>query len=157
MRKVKFVQTKYDICACLDNSLFQNESDKLIKTVKILELFSSYVKKYEGFVFINANDKSTLDDLYNLKCSFKLICSTKYLLNKREEKYKVVFNSEQVTEVINFLLKNDLTFDGNAYSNNNKILLCIAVNDHDGSYITFSSQNFEKEKYKQLISNIFSE
>ena len=36
MRKVKFVKTKYGICVCLDYSLFKNESEKIIKTVKVL-------------------------------------------------------------------------------------------------------------------------
>ena len=158
MKKVKFVQTKkYDICACLDNSLFEDKSDKVTKIIKILELFSNNVKKYEGFVFMNANDKSTIDDLHNLKCSFEFIYTTKYLFNNREEKYKVIFNNEQITEIINFLLKNDLTFDGNGYINNNEIVLSIVVNDHDGSYITFNDQNYEKEKYKQLINNILNQ
>lgn len=35
MRKVKFIKAKFktkcDICACLDNSSFNNESEKIIK------------------------------------------------------------------------------------------------------------------------------
>lgn len=156
MRKVKFVKTKYGVCVCLDNSLFENESDKIRKIIKILEVFSNNIEKYEGVVFINVNDKSIADDLYNLKCSFELICTIKDLLNRdKEEKYKVIFNNEQITPIINFLLKNDLTFDGNGYKTNNEFLLSIVINDHDGSYITFNDKIFEKEKYKQLINNIF--
>ncbi len=155
MKKVKFVKTKYGICVCLDNSLFENESDEITKTKKILELFSNSVKKYEGFVFINANDKSTINDLHNLNCSFEQICTTKYFLNQREEKYKIIFNNEQITEIINFLFKNDLTFDGNGYSVNKEILLSIAINDHDGSCITFNDKIFVKENYTHLINNIF--
>ena len=58
-------------------------------------------------------------------------------------------------QMICFLLKNNLTFNGNGYKNNDEILLDIVINDHDGSYITISDKVFEKENYKQLIINIF--
>lgn len=57
--------------------------------------------------------------------------------------------------MITFFLKNDLTFEGNGYKNDDEFLLEMVINDHDGSYITFNDKIFIKENYKQLISNIF--
>ena len=51
--------------------------------------------------------------------------------------------------------KNNLTFDGNGYKNDDEFLLGIVINDHDGAYITFNDKIFVKENYKQLINNIF--
>lgn len=86
MRKVKFVKTKYGVCVCLDNSLFKNESEQIIKTIKMLELFSDNIERYEGTIFVNVNDKSIVADLYNFNCSFELISTTKDLLNRDKEK-----------------------------------------------------------------------
>lgn len=155
MRRVKFVKTKYGICVCLDNSLFKKESEKIIKTVKLLELFSDNIEGYVGTVFVNANDKSTVIDLHNLNCSLELILTIKDLLNRdKEEKYKIIFKNDQIEQIINFLIKNNITFDGNGYKNNDEFLLNIVINDHDGSYITFNDKIIKKEKYKQLINNI---
>lgn len=156
MRKVKFVKTKCGICACLDNSLFNNESEQIIKIVKMIELFSTNIEKYEGTFFINVNNKSIVNDLHNLNCSFELISTIKDLFKRgKEEKYKVIFENEQIEQMIAFLLKNNLTFDGNGYKNDDEFLLGIVINDHDGSYITFNDKIFVKENYKQLINNIF--
>lgn len=156
MRKVKFVKTKCGICACLDNSLFNNESEQIIKIVKMIELFSTNIEKYEGTFFINVNNKSIVNDLHNLNCSFELISTIKDLFKRdKEEKYKVIFENEQIEQMIAFLLKNNLTFDGNGYKNDDEFLLGIVINDHDGSYITFNDKIFVKENYKQLINHIF--
>lgn len=156
MRKVKFVKTKCGICTCLDNSLFNNESEQIIKIVKMIELFSTNIEKYEGTIFINVNNKSIVNDLHNLNCSFELISTIKDLFKRdKEEKYKVTFKNEQVEQMIAFFLNNNLTFDGNGYKNDDEFLLGIVINDHDGSYITFNDKIFVKEKYKQLINNIF--
>lgn len=155
MRKVKFVKTKYGVCVCLDNSLFKNESEQIIKTIKMLELFSDNIERYEGTIFVNVNDKSIVADLYNFNCSFELISTTKDLLNRdKEKKYKVTFKNDQIEQIIYFLLKNNLTFDGNGYKNNDEILLDIVINDHDGSYIIFNDKIYNKENYKQLMNNI---
>lgn len=156
MRKVKFVKTKYGVCACLDKSLFKNESEQITKILKIMDLFSDNIERYEGTIFINVNDISIVDDLCNINCSFELISIIKDILNRdKEEKYKVTFKNDQIGQIINFLFKNNLTFDGNGYKNNDEILLGIVVNDHDGSYITFNDKIFIKENYKQLINYIF--
>lgn len=155
MKKVKFVKIKQGICVCLDNSLFKNESEQIIKIVKILELFSDNIARYEGTIFINVKDKLIVDDLYNMNCSFELISTIKDLLNRdKEEKYKIIFKNNQIEQVIRFFLKNNLAFDGNGYKNNEEILLGIVINDHDGSYITFNDKIYKKENYKQLINNI---
>lgn len=155
MRKVKFVKTKYGVCVCLDNSLFKNESEQIIKTIKMLELFTDNIERYEGTIFVNVNDKSIVADLYNFNCSFELISTTKDLLNRdKEKKYKVTFKNDQIEQIIYFLLKNNLTFDGNGYKNNDEILLDIVINDHDGSYIIFNDKIYNKENYKQLMNNI---
>jgi|GEM_PF-4433917 hypothetical protein len=155
MRKVKFVKTKYGVCVCLDNSLFKNESEQIIKTIKMLELFSDNIERYEGTIFVNVNDKSIVADLYNFNCSFELISTTKDLLNRdKEKKYKVTFKNDQIEQIIYFLLKNNLTFDGNGYKNNDEILLDIVINDHDGSYIIFNDKIYNKENYKQSMNNI---
>ena len=39
MRKVKFVKTKDGVFVCLDNSLFKNESEQIIKITKCLSYF----------------------------------------------------------------------------------------------------------------------
>ena len=82
MRKVKFVKTKYGICVCLDNSLFKNESEQIIKISKMLSLFSDTIERYEGTIFINFKDGAIINDLYNMNCSFELISTTKDLLNR---------------------------------------------------------------------------
>lgn len=157
MRKVKFVKTKYGICVCLDNSLFKNESEKIIKTVKVLELFSDNIEGYVGTVFVNVNDNSTMTDLHSLNCSLELILTIKDLLNRdKEEKYEIIFKNDQIEQIISFLIKNDITFDGNGYKNNDEFLLNIVINDHDGSYITFNDKINKKENYKQLINNILA-
>lgn len=156
MRKIKFVKTKYGVCVCLDNSLFKNESEQIIKIIKIFKLFSDDIARYEGTIFINVKDNSIFDDLYNMNCSFELISTIKDLLNReKEKKYKIIYKNCQMEQIIYFLLKNNLTFDGNGYKNNDEILLNIVINDHDGSYITFNDKTYKKENYKQLISNIF--
>lgn len=156
MRKVKFVKTKYGVCVCLDNSLFKNASEQIIKIIKMLSLFSNNIERYEGTIFINVKDRAIVDDLYNINCSFELISTIKDLLNRdKEEKYKIIFKNDQIEQIIYFLLKNNLTFDGNGYKNNDEILLDIVINDHDGSYITFNDKTYKKENYKQLINNIF--
>lgn len=156
MRKVKIVKTKYGVCVCLDNSLFKNESEQIIKIIKMLSLFSNNIERYEGTIFINVKDRAIVDDLYNINCSFELISTIKDLLNRdKEEKYKIIFKNDQIEQIIYFLLKNNLTFDGNGYNNNDEILLGIVINDHDGSYITFNDKTYKKENYKQLINNIF--
>ena len=154
MKKVKFLKEKRGVCACLDNSLFDNESKKIRIIIKTLEFFSNKIERFEGFVFVSINDKLIVDDLYRINCSFELICVTKDLLKRdKEEKYKVIFNKEQIAPVVNFILKNDLTFDGYGYNTNNEFLLSFVINDHDGSYITFNDKIFEKEAYQQLIRN----
>lgn len=156
MRKVKFVKTKYGVCVCLDDSLFKNASEQIIKIIKMLSLFSNNIERYEGTIFINVKDRAIVDDLYNINCSFELISTIKDLLNRdKEEKYKIIFKNDQIEQIIYFLLKNNLTFDGNGYKNNDEILLDIVINDHDGSYITFNDKTYKKENYKQLINNIF--
>ena len=156
MRKVKVVTTKYGICVCLDNSLFKNESEQIIKISKMLSLFSDTIERYEGTIFINFKDGAIINDLYNMNCSFELISTTKDLLNRdKEENYKILFKNDQIEQIICFLLKNNLTFDGNGYTNNDGIFSKIVINDHDGSYITINHKVFEKENYKQLIINIF--
>ncbi|MDY3899317.1 MAG: hypothetical protein SOZ32_03815 [Bacilli bacterium] len=156
MRKVKFIKTKYDVCICLDNSLFKNESEKIIKIIKILELFSYNIERYEGTIFINVKDKPIFDDLYNLNCAVELIDTTKDLFKRDKEKeYKLIFKNNQIEQLINFFLKNDITFEGYGYKNNNEFLLTIVINDHDGSYITFNDKIFIKDNYKQLINEIF--
>ena len=135
--------------------MFKKESEKIIKTVKLLELFSDNIEGYVGTVFVNVNDKSTVIDLHNLNCSLELILTIKDLLNRdKEEKYKIIFKNDQIEQIINFLIKNNITFDGNGYKNNDEFLLNIVINDHDGSYITFNDKIIKKEKYKQLINNI---
>ena len=156
MRKVKFVKTKYGNCVCLDNSLFKNESEQIIKIIKIFLLFSNTIERYEGTIFINVKDRAIVDDLHNISCSFELISTTKDLLNSdKEEKYKIILKNDQMEQMICFLLKNNLTFNGNGYKNNDEILLDIVINDHDGSYITFNDKTYKKENYKQLINNLF--
>ena len=146
MRKVKFVKTKCGICTCLDSSLFNNENEQIIKIVKMIELFSTNIEKYEGTIFINVNNKSIVNDLHNLNCSFELISTIKDLFKRdKEEKYKVTFKNEQIELMIAFFLKNNLTFDGNGYKNDDEFLLGIVINDHDGSYITFNDKIFVKE------------
>lgn len=93
--------------------------------------------------------------MHNLNCSFELICTTKDLFKRDKEEYKVTFKNEQIEQMVSFILKNDLTFEGNGYKNDDEFLLGIVINDYDGSYITFNDKIFVKENYKQLINNIF--
>lgn len=61
MIKVKFIKTKWGICTCLDNSLFNNENEQIIKIVKMIELFSANIEKYEGTFFISVKNKSIVN------------------------------------------------------------------------------------------------
>lgn len=156
MRKVEFVKTKRGICAYLDDSLFNTASEQIIKIAKVINLFSTNIEKYEGTFFIDVKDRPIINDLHNLNCSFELIYTTKdFFKRDKEDKYKVIFQNEQIEQMIAFFLKNDLTFEGHGYKNDDEILLGVLINDHDGSEITFNDKIFAKENYKQLIKNIF--
>lgn len=158
MKKVKFLKIGHDVCICLDDSLFKNDSEQIIKTSKSLELFSDSIERYEGTVLIDVNNKSIINDLNNFDCSFELIHTTKTLFKKRDKDnvYKVSFHNEQIEPIVNFMIKNDLTFECKGYKNNDESLLGIVINDNDGSYITFNDKIFIKEKYKQLINDIIN-
>lgn len=82
MRKVKFVKTKDGVFVFLDNSLFKNESEQIIKIAKVFKLFSDDIARYEGTVFINAKDNSIIDDFYNMNCSVELISTITHLLSR---------------------------------------------------------------------------
>ena len=73
-----------------------------------------------------------------------------------EEKYKIIFDNEKLTPIVNFILKNNLTFDGHGYIENKKLLSTV-INDHDGTYITLSDEFFERNTYKQIINKILSD
>lgn len=156
MRKVEFIKTKDGVFVYLDNSLFKNETEQTIKINKMFKLFSDDIARYEGTIFIGVKDISIIDDLYKMNCSVELISTIKSIILKRdkEKEYKIIFENDQMEQIIYFLLKNDLTFSGNGYKNNGEILLNIVINDHDGSFITFNDKTYKKENYKELINNI---
>ena len=150
MKKVKFIKTRYKtvkgIWIFLDDSLFKTENDKISKTIEILKIFSSNMKRYAGDVFIIKKNKNIINKLHNLKKHYELIGTYKHLFNNIEEKNKMIFNNEQITEFVHFIIINDLTFSGKGDNSNNQILLEIAMNDHEGSYIFFNNEFYELDK-----------
>lgn len=74
-----------------------------------------------------------------------------YVINKYcEEKYKIVFNNEQITPIVKFIVENDLTLNGDGLYKDD-VFLKIVINDHDGTYITVNEDVFSKEQYRQSI------
>lgn len=156
MKKVKFTKAINGTCVCLDNSLFLNENDKIETIIKIFEVFSFIIEKYEGNVFVSKKDESSFTlELNKINCSYDIISTHSVLFSKyKESELKITFDNNHISNIINLILKYELTFSGYGF-NHSKSLLIIVINDHDGSYITFNNKIFEKEKYKQLIYNLF--